>query len=666
MWDPGGEKRHERVAEDVVRPITTGESDDEALSLVRRDLQSSEKFKKEFCPTEKIQLRRRAYEGDPDAYDFPYDSEWGARLVNNWMLRQINHKVGKLSKSPSRLNTSDANGDDDDETRLRMVAIRRRLEFKAREARWHQGRRRMLLDAAKVGFGVRCVGLKFDRGRWVIRNWRVRGEEFHMDPTAEFMLDDAEWTSWRRYVTSTKLSETLARLKGIAPAGAGASLSNDTRPQEISLSDDQIIAQGRSLGDKGASLLGVDPILVTDYYRVDQSQDFYYQCPGCGRMAGVSQVEQGGSRVPVFKCAACKKELRKAPPRDQIKRNPRYPNGRHIRILGGGTIDYRGPNRMRLEDVHPFVGAVWYEGETWNGISEVQQLQSAQIYNDVVMSMLADNAFSGGHSKIQVPKDGIVSGWGNSTDRPLEVSTECWSAGGAKTLQPADISSSARVLLDRSIQDLFLLAANSPESQGQAPETLRSGVGFRSVVAASEVGLYLNLEGLMEADARFYRIVRDLCGMVDRPTQIQMIAPDGTPGTYQYDRSLMGPQVEIEIRTDRDVDAEREELFSRGMEMRQLQVQGVDDGMLLELSGIPDDIIRRARERVAAQPPLGPAGLPPEINTGLAPTGMPGQNGNAVPSQAMNRLAGKMAPKPSRPPSRSRGQLPAGAGMGGA
>jgi hypothetical protein len=127
------------ATEPVVKPLQTEHDDDEALSLVRQDLLNSERFKREYCPTEKVVMRRRAYEGDPEAYDFPYDSDWGARLVNNWMLRQINHKVGKLSKPPIRLNLKHASGDESDATRLMLTAVRRRLEQKGREAKWSTG-----------------------------------------------------------------------------------------------------------------------------------------------------------------------------------------------------------------------------------------------------------------------------------------------------------------------------------------------------------------------------------------------------------------------------------------------------------------------------------------------------------------------------------------------
>jgi hypothetical protein len=374
----------------------------------------------------------------------------------------------------------------------------------------------MLLDAGKVGFGVRCIGLVYDRNRYVLRNLRVRHEEFHMDPTAEG-FDDAEWMSWRRPVAGSKLGDTVRRNPDIRPAGAGMALVNDTRPTEIALADDRILALGRGLSDKGGSIYGVQPYLVTDYYRKDQTQDFYYPCPGCGRYAGVSRVRQNGAVAAVYKCPSCGATPKREPPRDVLRRMARYPFGRHIRILGAGTIDYQGPNRSRLEDVFPFVGMIWYEGEVWTGISETQQIAAPAIYNMIAMNMLSDNAFAGAHSKVVVPKDGIEGAWNNDPNMPIEVSSECWSSGGPKQLPPSDISSSARVLLERSLEDLFLLAANSPESQGQAPDTIRSGVGIARVVAASDVGLYLTQNSLMEADARFYRIARDYLRMIDSP-----------------------------------------------------------------------------------------------------------------------------------------------------
>lgn len=657
------------MAEAPVKPLYTEESKDEALNLVARDLLASSRFKREYCPTEKVLLRRRAYEGDPEAYEFPYDSDWGAGLVNNWMLRQINHKVGKLSRPPVRLNLRHRDLDESDGTRLMLTALRRRFEQKAREARWRQGRRKMLLDASKVGFGVRCVGLAYDRNRYVIRTLRVRAEEFHMDPTAEW-FEDAEWMCWRRYVSGSKLGDTLLRHKDLRPQGAGTDLISDSRPTEISLPDDRILADGRGVGDKGSAYLGPDPYLVSDYYRKDQSQDFYYPCPGCGRYTGVSRHREGAMTVPVYKCAACGYEAKKSPPRDVMKRMARYPNGRHIRIVGPSEVDYAGPNRAKLEDVFPFVGMVWYDGETWNGLSEVQQLAAPQIYNMIAMNMLADNSFAGPHAKVVIPKDGVEGGWNNDATQPIEVSSECWSQGGPKQMPPQDISSSTRILLDRSLEDLFLLAANSPESQGQAPDTVRSGVGIARIVAASDVGLYLTNESLIEADARFFRLVRDYCRMVDGPADIPVQAPDGTPGSYSYDRSLMSPAIDIEVLTERDVDAEREELFSRAVEMRSMGVPEADGQMLLELSGIPDDVVQRARERArAAQAQQEALGLPPSIATspGGAPAPPP-QNGSgngAMPPAIAARIGGQHAPTQTRPPSRSRGASTPSAPFGG-
>jgi hypothetical protein len=320
---------------------------------------------------------------------------------------------------------------------------------------------------------------------------------------------------------------------------------------------------------------------------------------------------------------------------------------------------------MKLEDVFPFVFMPWYEGETWASISEVQQLAAPAIYNMIAMNMVADNAFANAHPKVMVPKGGVESGWNNNPNDLMELSPEAWASGGAKMLQTGDVAPAVRVLLERSIQDLFLLAANSPESQGQAPETLRSGVGFRSVVAASEVGLFLTLEALTEADARFYRIVRDLCAMVDSPADIPIVAPNGVPGTYEYDRTLMSQAIDVEVMTERDVDQEREELFSRAVEMRGMGVASIDDEVLLRLSGIPEDVLGGARERarmLQAERSMG--GLPPEIGGGMGGPSGPGSatrsapqpnGGGSMPPAIAARLGGSHAPRPTRPPARSRG-----------
>lgn len=660
------------MADPVIPPISTGESDEEALALVRRDLEASDKFKRDFCPTEKVVNRRLAYEGDPEAYDFPYDADWGAKLVNNWMLRQINHKVGKLSRSPTRLNLRHRRGLDDDDTRLMLAAVQKRLIQKGREANWREGRRKLLLDAAKVGFGVRCIGLRYDRRGYIVCSWRVRAEEFHMDPAAEGP-NDAEWMTWRRYVAGTKIPKTIQAHRDLKPQGAGGTLVSDSRGMDIALSDDRILMQGRG-SSRGATPFVPDPYLVTDYYRKDQTQDYYYPCPGCGEMTGVSRmrdVQNPALITPVYRCARCGTQAKKAPELSSMRRAARYPYGRHIKIVGPGTVDYHGPSKMKLQDVFPFVFLAWYEGETWNGISEVQQLAAPALYNMIAMNMVADNAFSNAHPKVMVPKDGIESGWNNNPDDVLELSEGAWAQGGAKRLETGEVAPSVRILLDRSIQDLFLLAANSPESQGQAPETLRSGVGFRSVVAASEVGLFLTMEALTEADATFYRIVRDLCAMVDSPAEIPMVAPNGTPGNYSYDRSVLAHEggcspIDIEVLTDRDVDQEREELFSRAMEMKGLGVIGIDDEVLLRLSGIPEDVIGAARERARMQQAEQAAsGMAPELGGGLgSPPGAagppsPSPNGGTLPPAIAARLGGQRAPRPTRPPVRSRGAMTA-------
>lgn len=650
------------MAKPDIRPIDNGETDEEALQLVRTNLLASERFKREYWPTEKILTRRLAYEGDPAAYTMPYNSDWGAELVNNWALRQINHKVGKLEKSAIRLNLKDARGLDDDATRIMLSALEQRLLHKAREAKWSLGRRKMLLDAAKTGYGVRCVGLRFDRKRYYVTNMRVRAEEWHMDPTAE-SIEDAEWTCWRRYVAGSKLGDTLRRNPDIRPAGASTSLVPDARPAEIALRDDAILAQGRGMTGRGAVYAGVDPYLVSDHYSRDQSMDFYYPCSGCGEYSGVSMVqhpETPGRMTPVYQCSTCGKKESKAPPRSSLRRMARYPNGKHVRIIGAGDVDYRGPNRIPLEDVHPFVGMSWYEGEVWAGISEIQQLQAPILYNMIAMNMIADNAFSNAHSKVFAPSNGITNGWNNNPNDWMEVSSECFAAGGPKTLQMGDVSASARILLERSIQDLWLMAGNSPEAQGQAPDTIRSGVGLGRIIAASEVGLLLTLASLVEADARFFRIARDLCALVDGPAKIPVTAPDGTPGTFDYDRSLMGPNVNVEVLTERDVEQEREEMFSRAVELRGMQVAEADDQMLLDLSGIPADVVQRARDRVAAKQAqmaqMG-GGLPPEIGGGQP--GAPAPNGNGIgdglPASLKARMAGAHAPQQARPPARSRG-----------
>lgn len=653
--------------EPSIDPLVTDHDDSYALALVKQDLEASDRFKREYWPTTKILNRRKVYEGDPEALGWPYESSWGVRPFNNFIFRQINHKISKLMKSPVRLNTRHRRGLDDVETKMMLDAVRMQLERRAREAQWSMGRRLMALDAAKTSFGVRCVGLQYSRGGYKVRNWRVRAEEFHMDPTAEGM-DDALWKCWRRYSLAERLGDSLSRHKGLSPAGAGGSLAPDSRPSEIALSDDRILLWGRGPNDRGSSSHGLDMYMVSDYYRDDETQDIYYPCSSCQNYVGMSKVRSEGRVTPVFKCPLCGKEEKQNPPTELMKRVARYPNGWHIRLLNN-EIDYNGENRLRLETGDPLVGMAWYDGEAWPGFSETQLLAAPQLMDQIANAMLADAAFSGAHSKTYTVKDAVKSGWNNNPDDIIEISREAMASGGMKTLPPADVSPAVRLLQQNSRENMYLLPGLSPEAQGQAPDTLRSGVGLQRVQLASEIGLYLPLDSLTKADQRFYKILRDLCAMIDKPTNIPMAAPGGITGEYAYDRGLMREPFDVEVITDRDIDEQREEVFSRAMEMKLAQVQGVDDEMLLELSGIPNDVQMRAKQRVAMQyNAQASMGLPPSLgstppalgvgsNRGAPPnTGIPAQTG------PLNKMQGRLAPSPTRPPARSRGSISASNG----
>jgi hypothetical protein len=662
------------VAEKAVPALVNQDSDpNDAMALVRRDLMASEKFKRDYQPTEKLKARRMAYEGDPNAFPWPYKND-GFRPYENFIFRQINHKISKLQALQMRLNLRDRKGREDEEMRLQLAACKQRLLQKGREASWSVGRKLMMLDAAKLGFGVRCVGVQMDRGRYVFRNWRVKAEEFHMDPMAEGP-DDAEWKSWRRRVAESRLGSSGT--KGPRGGATGDGLETDSRPRDIALETDEILYDGRSTDSRGNVFDGTPTEIVTDYYRKDPSLDYYYPCPNCETYTGVSMVmdPQSGMKVPQFKCANC--GSKKKPEAAAMKRVPRYPNGKHIRLVGS-QVDYAGVNRLLLQDGDPFVGMAWYDAETWVGMSETQILATPQILLNVSLAALADCATENAHPKLMTIDGGIISGNNNDANQPLVVTEAFYNKGGPKRLEAADVSPAVRLLLQEAMSHIYLLPGLSPESQGQAPDTIRSGVGLARVQAASEIGLVLPKDALIKADARFYRIIRDLCAQFDVSADIPMVNDQGIPGVVEYDRALMQEPFDIEILTDDDVDQQREELFSRAMEMRQIPnqqgtvgVTGIDDPLLLELSGIPEDILMRAQQRVAQQPVAAQQGLPPELGGAPSPTMgaappdvTPAVNPMTGPA---NKMAGRFAPRQTKPPSRSRGsESSVGALMNGA
>jgi hypothetical protein len=285
--------------------------------------------------------------------------------------------------------------------------------------------------------------------------------------------------------------------------------------------------------------------------------------------------------------------------------------------------------------------------------------------------MLADHAFSNAHPKPYIAEQGLKGGWNNNPSVMAEITTDAMAQGGIKVVDTGRLAESAKILLEESVKASYLLAGNSPESQGEAPSTIRSGVGIARVISASDVGLYLTQDNLNETEERFYRIVRDLCGMMDEPATMPLRNGMGEQQNFQYDRTMMGPHVDVVISTDRDIDQEREEIFSRALDLKMVGDPAIDFELLEDLSGIPPDILRRAKDRLAqaqmkaamemsaqggmASP--GSAGpVPSSAGNGASPFGAAA---GGLPAPLRQRRMGARAPTQARPPSRSRGsQVP--------
>lgn len=667
------------AGKEPLQQIADAEEANDAILMVRNDLKESVEFKRRHWPSDKVMNRRRAYRGDPAAFAWPYatlNQTQGPRPVDNWTFRQINHKVGKLQRVPTRLNLLIENMNADPDARVRLEAVKQRLLLKARDADWKRARRRMLRDAAITGLAVRAVGLDLSGPTPRIETMPVMSEEYHRDPTQE-TLRNASFSCWRRWVAKDKIKDTLRRA-GYEMNSGGSTMEfvQDGRDQSLDITDDLILERSATSDD--SPWVPIDRILLTDYYKDDRTVDIYYTCPDCGSESTVGRYSHKGETFPIFHCQDCNTTLDKPADFNTMSKGARYPYGRHIRILGKGEIVWNGPNMLPIEGVHPFLELPWYDSDYFVGYSEVELLNSPQSMNNVALAMIADNAIFNTHPKRVIASGGLLKNDNNSPNDWIEISKDA--VGSFQVVPPGQVGEAAKILLERSIADTYALAGNDPVAHGSSPETLRSGVGVARVIAASEVSLYLLQDQLFETETRFFELIRDLSRATDSPAfmEIQNDAT-GIAQPFAYDRTLMQPNIKIQVVADREIDQEREELFSRAVELFGMGDPWVDWDMLHELSGIPADLLKTAGDRIRARA----GGIPPELLQGIMGQGAggggpPQRGGGALPGrgappppgggQMASTRAGAHAPTQTRPPSRSRGaqtpESPAG-GAGG-
>jgi len=667
--------------DDLVRT----ESEDAALSLVREDLNEASKWKQDNWSAQTLRNRWSAFHGDPDAYQWPYRTKntAGVRPVTNLTFIQIRHKIAKLTRPPVRLNVTTKTMDPTPEVRFALNAAKKRLEQKAKEANWGAARRAMARYASVEGIGIRAIGVEYYGLKPRIIAPRVRGSEFYFDPAAEpqDLLGTASWVSWRRLVSTDRVAETMRKF-GLSPSNAAPNLDVEG-DYGITLPDDQILIRGDFRG--GREWSPASRIMVTDYYRRDLTMDVYYKCSKCGGAATVGRYNTGRTERPMFECQHCGKMETKLPDREQMRQGLRYPYGRHIRIMGAGAVVYNGPCKLELQDVFPFVVMPWYEDETPKGMSEVELIDAPQNMHNLAEAMLGDNAVYNTHPKRVVLQDSITKADNNDPGNIMEMTQEGIAAGGMKQLEPGQVGEAAKIILQTSDANSYKLAGNDPVAHGGAPSTIRSGVGIGRIVAASEVSLYSVEDQFFEAETRFYRILRDMLAKVDYPQEM-FVRNDasGLEEAMQYDRMLMRLIADIEVTTEARIDQEREELYSRAVELKGLGDPMVDWEMLHELSGIPPDVWQRSLQRAASKPappgmnPIdqilpGATGGPPPLSVVQGGRGAgPAPGGGGPDSLGAGRLqqqiAGRNAPPQHTPPARSRGmqtpQSPAGGGGG--
>src|SRR5258706_6698475 len=566
-------------------------------------------------------------------------------------------------RAPTRLNVFSKSSDPSPDVKLALNAVKQRLDQKAREANWKGAKRIMAIDAAVQGIGIRAIGVEWNGIRPALKTFRVRPPEWHCDPAAEphDVLGTSSWCAWRRFVGSDRMLNTIKKF-GISPGGAGGDLSVEG-DRGITLPDDEILLRGGF--EKERTWLPGSRILVTDYYRRDDTMDLYYPCSKCGRRATVGRYNTGRSVRPNFECQHCGKSESKMPARETMRQGLRYPYGRHIRIVGPGTVVYNGPSKLELEDAFPFVLMPWIEGQLYPGISEMEIQNSPQMLQNLALAMLAANAIFKTHPKRVIVKDGIVKPDNNNPANVIEISEQAAAGRGLEELQPAGIGEAAKILLHTSKEDSYLVSGNDPVAHGAQPETLRSGVGVKTVIAASEVALYLTQDILYSAETRFFRITRDICRKVDYPQQM-FVQNDmtGMEQPYQYENTLMNLAVKVEVSAEKEIDQEREELYSRALELKSQGDPGIDWELLHELSGIPPDIFERARQRMIAPPGPGArqidqiipgaSGGAPALSVlpgGRQPAPAPGGGGAGMLGAARIRqeTAGRNAPTQLRP-----------------
>jgi hypothetical protein len=655
--------------------------------MVREDLLASSEFKKVYWSSDKLKNRRKALRGDPEVFIWPYPSIGGtvSRPVVNWTWRQVNHMVSKLTRVPVRINTSLRSPSPDPQVRLRLAAIKHRLEDLAQESGWKRSRRVLAEDAATFGYGIRAVGLEFSGPKPRVRTWRVGPEEWHQDPSSDtaMPLETASWCAWRRYVPRQKVQASLERAGLTDAASLSRDLADDSRDPGVALPDDVILM--RNQRDAVSPYMPEHPTLVTDYYRRDPTFDVYYQCSSCGDTATMTPIKHQGETFPLFQCQHCGKREKKPPDIQSMQQGLRYPYGRHIRIFGRSHIDYDGPNMLELEDVLPFTAMTWYDGEYYPGYSAIELANAPQILNNVAIAMLSDNAVFNTHPKRQILKDGLAKPDNNNPAEIMEVTQEAWAAGGVKQLPPGQAGEAAKILLEQSVHSMYAVLGNDPVAMGSQPDTVRSGVGIARVIAASEVGLYTIQDNLYASESRFFRMLRDIARMIDAPRTISVQDRSAGKTTgFPYNRFMMQPDVQVEVVSDNEIDQQREELFSRAMELKQTGDPNVTWTMLEDLSGIPADVWQRAHDEAQDQQPPVMPGMPPGAPgapgpAGAAPGSMPaarpgmpampsGPSGNGstgIPNAVLAR-AGGHAPTQLRPPSRSRTvptPSPSGGGM---
>lgn len=648
-----------RLLEDL---IDTG-SNEAALALVRADLSESSEYKKDNWNSASIQARWRAARGDPKAFDWGQIPDGpGIRPVNNLIYLQLRHKVGKLTRSPSRLSIlKPVEALVSSQERLYISAAKARLEMKAREANWAAKRVSLSIAAGVQGVAHRAVGVQYDGVRPVIRTWKIRPEEWHQEPGAE-TLADANWCAWRRYVSSDQLLDTLQKIDA-GQFGSDATLQVEP-DQGVTLPDDLILLQATASREKRWQ--PKHRVLVTDYWRKDDTTDLTYPCSGCGKRATMGRYNTGRTVRPLLECQHCGFMEKKFPDRANVRVKLRYPGGRHIKIIGGGAVVWNGPAKMQLRDVFPIIEHRWYELDTWEGLSEPELLASPQMENNIASAMTLDNAISNAHPKRWELQKSRQNADNNDPTNIIQYDEAGAQAGGLHYLPPGELGAATRILLEKSEMNTYRLAGNDPVAFGAQPETVRSGVGISRIVAASEVALFLPQRGVYSADTQFYRIAQDLCKLVDYADHMTIPTEGGGSQGIVYEREMMALIEELQVTGEQELDDQREAYFTRSLQLKQMGDPTITWDLLHRLSGIPEEYFQEAEaeaQQNAASIMPAPGVAAPGAS-GAAPTLSVLPGGRAAPpaqaGQTGAALSGLLAPPQVRPPSRSRGTPPQG------